>query len=93
MAAGPLLRVLPRASGGEVGLWLVYPGRHLPAASRALAEFIVNELPEGFAESSQNKHRHRPRVMQWSANDRRRGPNFPRPHSHSIVAGGLLLTS
>lgn len=37
--AGRLKRVLPRASGGEMGLWLVYPDRHLPAASRAMAEF------------------------------------------------------
>lgn len=48
VAAGKLQRVLPRASGGEVGLWLVYPDRHLPAASRALAEFIVSELPASF---------------------------------------------
>ena len=45
IAAGRLKRVLPRASGGELGLWLVYPDRHLPAASRALAEFVVRELP------------------------------------------------
>jgi DNA-binding transcriptional LysR family regulator len=45
VAAGKLKRVLPRASGGELGLWLVYPDRHLPAASRALAEVLVHELP------------------------------------------------
>ena len=45
IAAGRLKRLLPRASGGELGLWLVYPDRHLPAASRALAEFVVRELP------------------------------------------------
>jgi DNA-binding transcriptional LysR family regulator len=42
---GRLKRVLTRASAGEIGLWLVYPDRHLPAASRALAEFLVKELP------------------------------------------------
>jgi DNA-binding transcriptional LysR family regulator len=45
LAAGRLKRVLPRASAGEIGLWLVYPDRHLPAVSRALAEFLVKELP------------------------------------------------
>ncbi len=45
VAEGTLQRVLPRASGGGIGLWLVYPNRHLPAASRALAEFLVTELP------------------------------------------------
>lgn len=44
LAAGSLLRVLPRASGGERGLWLVYPNRQLPAAGRAFAVFLVNEL-------------------------------------------------
>jgi DNA-binding transcriptional LysR family regulator len=43
-----LRRVLPRAGAGEIGLWLVYPDRHLPAASRALAEFLVRELPASF---------------------------------------------
>lgn len=45
VAAGRLKRVLPRASGGDMGMWLVYPDRHLPAASRALTEFLVSELP------------------------------------------------
>lgn len=45
VATGRLQRVLPRASGGDIGLWLVYPDRHLQAASRALAELLVNELP------------------------------------------------
>ena len=45
LAGGRLLRVLPRASAGEIGLWLVYPDRHLAAASRTLAEFLVKELP------------------------------------------------
>jgi DNA-binding transcriptional LysR family regulator len=49
IAAGRLQRVLPSASGGEIGLWLVYPDRHLPAASRALAEFLVKELPASAA--------------------------------------------
>ncbi len=47
--AGRLKHILPRASAGKVGLWLVYPDRHLPAASRALAEFLVKELPASFA--------------------------------------------
>ena len=45
LADARLARVLPRASGGEIGVWLVYPDRHLPAASRALAEFLSDELP------------------------------------------------
>jgi DNA-binding transcriptional LysR family regulator len=49
LAAGRLMRVLPRASAGEIGLWLVYPNRHLAAASRALAEFLVKELPSSVA--------------------------------------------
>lgn len=49
IATGRLQRVLPRASGGEIGLWLVYPDRHLPAASRALAEVLVKELPASAA--------------------------------------------
>lgn len=43
--AGRLKRILPRASAGEMGVWLVYPDRHLPATCRALAEFLVKELP------------------------------------------------
>lgn len=46
VAAGALTRVLPRANGGETSLWLVYPDRNLPPASRALAEFLVRELPD-----------------------------------------------
>jgi DNA-binding transcriptional LysR family regulator len=49
LASGELQRVLPRASGGEKGLWLVYPDRHLAAASRALAEAIQSELPATIA--------------------------------------------
>ena len=45
LASRKLQRVLPRASGGERALWLVYPDRHLPGASRALAEAILSELP------------------------------------------------
>ena len=45
LEAGRLIRVLPRASAGRIGLWLVYPDRRLAAASRALAEFLVKELP------------------------------------------------
>ncbi len=45
LASGQLRRILPRASGGAVGLWLVYPDRHLPAASRALADHLIAELP------------------------------------------------
>ncbi|HZF99034.1 MAG TPA: hypothetical protein VEY92_12490 [Pseudoxanthomonas sp.] len=36
---------LPRVGGGGIHLWLVYPDCNLPAASRALVEFIVKELP------------------------------------------------
>ena len=49
LASGKLQRILPRASGGERGLWLVYPDRHLPGASRALAETILSELPASIA--------------------------------------------
>lgn len=45
LASGRLRRVLPRASGGDIGLWLVYPDRHLTAASRQLADFVSVELP------------------------------------------------
>ena len=45
LAAGRLQPVLPRANGGRIGLWLVYPDRHLPPSSRALAEYLVRELP------------------------------------------------
>lgn len=45
VAAGRLQRVLPMASGGDLGFWLVYPDRHLPAASRALADYLTTELP------------------------------------------------
>lgn len=47
--AGKLKNILPKASAGKTELWLVYPDRHLPAASRALAEFLVKELPASFA--------------------------------------------
>jgi DNA-binding transcriptional LysR family regulator len=49
LATGRLKRVLPRASAGRIGLWLVYPNRHLAAASRALADFLVKELPASVA--------------------------------------------
>jgi len=45
MTAGTLKRVIPNASAGDSGLWLVYPDRHLPAASRALVDFLLRELP------------------------------------------------
>jgi DNA-binding transcriptional LysR family regulator len=35
---------LPRVHGGDTALWVVYPARRLPAAARALAEFLVNAL-------------------------------------------------
>ena len=44
--AGTLVRILPRAAAPEAGLWLVYPDRNLPAATRALAEFLLDELPK-----------------------------------------------
>ena len=43
--AGLLKRVLPKASSGDSGLWLVYPDRHLPTASRTLVECLLKELP------------------------------------------------
>jgi DNA-binding transcriptional LysR family regulator len=46
---GKLIRVLPRVSGGETSIWLVYPDRRLPAAARAVADFLVRELPPLFA--------------------------------------------
>lgn len=49
VAAGKLEPVLPRASGGETGLWLVYPDRHLPAATRLLADFLVAGMPAMFS--------------------------------------------
>lgn len=42
---GKLIRVLPRVSGGEMSLWLVYPNKQLTAAARALADFLANKLP------------------------------------------------
>jgi DNA-binding transcriptional LysR family regulator len=45
VAAGSLRHVLPRADGGVTSLWIVYPDRRLPAAARALADFLVHELP------------------------------------------------
>lgn len=43
--SGDLRQVLPRVSGGTRSLWLVYPDRRLPGAARALAEFLIRELP------------------------------------------------
>jgi len=45
LASAELRQVLPRASGGETSVWLVYPDRRLPAAARALAEALARELP------------------------------------------------
>jgi len=45
MATGRLQRILPMASGGDLGFWLVYPNRQLPAATRALADFLATDLP------------------------------------------------
>jgi DNA-binding transcriptional LysR family regulator len=45
LETGDLRQVLPRVSGGASSLWLVYPDRRLSAAARALADFIVSELP------------------------------------------------
>jgi DNA-binding transcriptional LysR family regulator len=42
--SGELRQILPRVSGGESSLWLVYPDRRLPAAARALADFLTKEL-------------------------------------------------
>jgi DNA-binding transcriptional LysR family regulator len=47
--AGTLKRVLPNASAGDSGLWLVYPDRHLPTPSRALVDFLLKELPASFS--------------------------------------------
>ena len=49
MNAGLLKRVLPNAGSGNSGMWLVYPDRHLPTASRALVELLVKELPASLA--------------------------------------------
>ena len=43
LETGALTAVLPRASGGSLALWLVYPDRHLAAASRALVQFLGTE--------------------------------------------------
>lgn len=39
-----LRQVLPRASGGESWLWIVYPNRRLAAAPRTLVEYLAREL-------------------------------------------------
>lgn len=45
VAAGRLVRVLPRVSLGEGGLHLVFPaGRHLPRKVRALRDFLVEHF-------------------------------------------------
>ena len=44
--AGTLVRILPRATATEAGLWLVYPDRRLAMPARALADFLVSELPK-----------------------------------------------
>jgi DNA-binding transcriptional LysR family regulator len=67
LTAGKLQRVLPHASGGERGLWLVYPDRHLPAASRALAEVIVSELPATVAALTSSKNFKRMRLRAESS--------------------------
>ena len=43
---GTLVRILPRATGAEAGLWLVYPDRRLPAVTRAMVDFLMAELPK-----------------------------------------------
>ena len=46
VAAGRLVRVLPEYSGGEGGLWLLYPARRgLTAAVRTFIDFLLKELP------------------------------------------------
>lgn len=49
LASGALKRVLPHATAGESAVWLVYPNRHLPTASRALVEFLLKDLPSTVA--------------------------------------------
>jgi DNA-binding transcriptional LysR family regulator len=46
---GRLVRILPRVTGGESGVWLVYPDRRLAAAARAVAEHLATDLPSRFA--------------------------------------------
>lgn len=45
---GRLVRVLPRLTGGETAVWLVYPDRRLAAAARAVADHLARELPSRF---------------------------------------------
>ena len=45
LASAELRQILPRASGGEASVWLVYPDRRLPAAARILADTLARELP------------------------------------------------
>ena len=44
--AGTLVRILPRAAAAQAGLWMVYPDRHLPVATRALVDHLAEELPK-----------------------------------------------
>ena len=52
LQTGKLKRVLTNASAGNLALWLVYPNRHLPAASRALVQFLIKELPLSLPQTS-----------------------------------------
>jgi DNA-binding transcriptional LysR family regulator len=45
---GRLVRILPRLTSGETGVWLVYPDRRLAAAARAVAEHLATDLPARF---------------------------------------------
>lgn len=47
LASGELRQILPRVTGGQTSLWLVYPDRRLPAAARAVADFLARELAVG----------------------------------------------
>lgn len=44
VASGKLVSVLPSATSGDVGMWLVYPDRHLAAACRALVDHLHAEF-------------------------------------------------
>ena len=49
LADGRLVRILPRLTGGQSAVWLVYPDRRLAAAPRAVAEHLAHELPARFS--------------------------------------------
>ena len=53
LESATLKPVLPKASGGPLALWLVYPDRHLAAASRALVEFLSTELAPNLTGNSE----------------------------------------